>query len=226
MSLRPIITNRNNKHRSGVTLVEILVVSVVMALMAALAFPVYKVIQQRDKERRLKKILTDVRAAIFGSKSQQSSLSFTEGYRTHLRVRGIALIEAAHSGYGMEETEAVAISNFVDNLTTHGLGYPLTPSHLVANTTYYVTVATATVPTTAGDYVTIPVDRRYLRVIPPHPFQNWYPNAHWEFKPATTTTGLTSLASASWNSNTATGVADIVSRGAGISLDGSNTDAW
>ncbi|MDD2998263.1 MAG: prepilin-type N-terminal cleavage/methylation domain-containing protein, partial [Candidatus Riflebacteria bacterium] len=93
MSLRPIITNRNNKHRSGVTLVEILVVSVVMALMAALAFPVYKVIQQRDKERRLKKILTDVRAAIFGSKSQQSSLSFTEGYRTHLRVRGIALIE-------------------------------------------------------------------------------------------------------------------------------------
>ncbi|NLF95499.1 MAG: prepilin-type N-terminal cleavage/methylation domain-containing protein, partial [Candidatus Riflebacteria bacterium] len=45
--------NTPERQRSGVTLVEILIVTVVITLMAAVSFPVYKIIQQREKEKRL-----------------------------------------------------------------------------------------------------------------------------------------------------------------------------
>ncbi|HQB84597.1 MAG TPA: prepilin-type N-terminal cleavage/methylation domain-containing protein, partial [Candidatus Rifleibacterium sp.] len=78
------------RHRpdAGVTLIEILIVTVIIALMAALAFPVYKIVQQREKERRLKKILNDVRAAISGGKSQLANTWLSEGFRTYVFQTG------------------------------------------------------------------------------------------------------------------------------------------
>jgi prepilin-type N-terminal cleavage/methylation domain-containing protein len=56
-----------------------------------------------------------------------------------------------------------------------------------------------------------------MRIIAPHPFLNWYPAARWEFRPAKKNGAVTAatlpFASPHWGVN-ATGVADIVSRGA------------
>ncbi len=220
MQERPIT---DEKARSGVTLIEILIVTVIISLMAALAFPAWKIVQQREKERRLKKILNDVRSAIAGSKSQLSTTDFDEGIRTYIRVKGVELIKLANTTPPGAIASA-AIASFVSNLASTGLGYPQTPSHLISSHKYSITVATGPtdVSATAGN-VTIEIDRRFLRTIPPHPFQSWYPNATWTFQPAVPSGGA-AVASHAWGTNV--GVLDIKSSGAGMALDGSNTDAW
>lgn len=213
---------RKTQEKSGITLMEILIVTVIIGLMAAISFPVFKIVQQREKERRLKKILYDVRAAISGSKSPQGITEFTEGYRTYIRVKGIAAIEAAHP---LPDTATPAISVFIKNLGSEGLGYPPSPRTLISSG-YTVRVATSTSDPT-NDYVDIHVDRRLLRTIPPHPFKSWFPNSEWHFKPATDTMqAFASSTTDPWQAGTYYGVADIVSRGAGIALDGSSTDDW
>lgn len=212
------------RSSSGLTLIEILVVTVIIALMASLSFPVYKIMQQREKERRLTKILNDVRAAIAGSKSQQSATAFQEGYRTYIRVKGIEAIKAAHPLPADANIASAAIATFVYNLADKGLGYPLTPSHLTFNHKYKVTVATG--PTdeepTAGS-VEIEIDRRFLRTLPPHPFSGWFPTATWTFKPAYPANS-SPISSAAWNPAVHKGVIDILSSGAGMALDGSSTN--
>jgi len=211
------ITSHQKQARSGITLMEILIVTVIIGLMAAISFPVFKIVQQREKERRLKKILYDVRAAISGSKSPQAITEFTEGYRTYIRVKGIGGIPPGAA--------SSAVSVFIKNLGSEGLGYPPSPRALVSSG-YTIRVATSTSDPT-NDYVEIHVDRRLLRTIPPHPFKSWFPNAEWRFRPATDTAqAFASSTTDPWQTGTYYGVADMVSRGAGMALDGSSTDDW
>lgn len=231
---------------AGVTLIEILIVTVIIALMAALAFPVYKIIQQREKERRLKKILNDVRAAISGGKSQLSTVSFSEGMRTVVRVQGIEKIKSAHNlAHPVQSAIAsAAISSFTLHMVEQGLGYPPTPSHLTYAQNYAVEIATGpTSQSSTAGTVVVNITRRFLRSLPPHPFQGWYPNATWTFKPAyflpSVPANAVPVSSATWGvqqklyDDTAGasgvkryGVMDIYSSGAGMALDGSNTDEW
>jgi len=218
---------------AGVTLIEILIVTVIIALMAALAFPVYKIVQQREKERRLKKILNDVRAAISGGKSQLSTVSFSEGMRTVVRVQGIEKIKSAHNlGHPVEGAIAsAAISSFTLQLVQKGLGYPPSPFHLTYGQSYDLEIATGPTshPSSDPGSVTVKISRRFLRSLPPHPFQGWYPNATWTFRPAySNPVNKTPVSSYTWNNDGVTryGVMDIYSSGAGMALDGSNTDEW
>jgi len=232
---------------AGVTLIEILIVTVIIALMAALAFPVYKIVQQREKERRLKKILNDVRAAISGGKSQLSTVSFNEGLRTVVRVQGIEKIKSAHnlSNPVQSAIASAAISSFTLHMVQQGLGYPPTPFHLTYAQNYDIEIATGPTshPMSALGSVTVLISRRFLRSLPPHPFQGWYPNATWTFKPAyflpSVPANAVPVSSATWGvqqklyDDTAGasgvkryGVMDIYSSGAGMALDGSNTDEW
>ncbi len=218
----PII--QNNK-KSGVTLIEILIVTVIIGLMASLAFPVYKIMQQREKERRLKKILNDVRSAIAGSKSQLSTTAFSEGFRTQIRVQGIEAIKDAHITDPDPAVASAAIATFVLNLTLTGAGYPGHPASLTA-TTHRVAVATGPTPASVEvGTVTIDLNRRFLRSVPPHPFQGWYPNATWTFQPAYPQK-QPAVASSAWAASGYFGIVDIKSKGAGMALDGSNTDEW
>jgi prepilin-type N-terminal cleavage/methylation domain-containing protein len=215
--------NRDTVSRNGVTLVEILIVSAIIAMLAGVSFPIYKIVQQREKERRLLKILRDVRAAIGGCKSQKSDKTFKEGFRNYVYSQGKAQIEDLNT----KPVAKAALKEFVKDGTTNGLFYPPSPSHICASHLYTVTIATGTA---AGEVVNVKIERRFLRQIPPHPFQSWYPNAHWEFKPATNiAAGGPTYASATgdpWDTGDAYGVTNIVSRGAGPGLDGSNTDDW
>ncbi len=214
----PIV--QHNK-KSGVTLIEILIVTVIIGLMASLAFPVYKIMQQREKERRLHKILNDVRSAIAGSKSQLSTTAFSEGFRTQIRVLGIEEIKAQNT----PAVASAAIATFVLNLTLTGAGYPGHPASLTA-TAHQVTVATGPTPVSgSAGAVTINMNRRFLRSIPPHPFQGWYPTATWTFQPAFPAK-QPPVASSAWAASGYYGIVDIKSKGAGIALDGSNTDDW
>ena len=215
--------------RSGVTLIEVLIVSVVIGIMATLAFPAFKVIQQREKEKRLKKILTEVRTAIAGGKSQQADHLFVDGYRNYVRAIGVEQIMAKYGNHAL--LAAPEIASFSFHLADTGLGYPKTPAALTESS------FDLTIPTLAAQSVQIKFARRFLRRLPPHPFAGWYPNAHWEFKPARANQalpeGVTTFKAdaAAWSeTNPAeliiTGVLDIKSVGAGLALDGSNTDDW
>ena len=240
---------------AGVTLIEILIVTVIIALMAALAFPVYKIVQQREKERRLKKILNDVRLAISGGKSQLSTALFSEGMRTFVRIHGTEKIKKAHelppsgnSTYDPTVNDAVAsaaISSFTQRIVEDGKGYPPTPFHLTYQGYTFVVATGSSHPDSLAGNVTLDISRRFLRNLPPHPFQSWYPNATWTFRPAYYNPKIPAnavpVSSHTWgvqqkNFDDATGpvaervsrygVMDIYSSGAGIALDGSNTDEW
>lgn len=237
------IVNRAPLRKRGVTIIEVMVVTTVVALLAAVSFPVYKIIQQREKEKRLKDILLNVRAAISGSKTARSNKLFRQGYRNYVVTKGVYAIEKAHPNDS--DAQNAAIAKFLASGTacdgTLDSLYPASPSALLRATTYSVRLATDTdADTNSGSRVTVTISRRFLRSIPPHPFVSWYPNAHWEFKPVVTNIatatkdstyasgpgdpwGNTDYSAGNWN---ATGVVDIVSRGAGIALDGSNTDDW
>jgi type II secretory pathway pseudopilin PulG len=212
-----------------VTLIEILIVSVVIGIMATLAFPAFKIMQQREKEKRLKRVLTEIRTAIAGGKSQQSGQLFVDGYRNYVRAIGIEQIMNKHGNDPV--LAAPEIASFVYNLTSTGLGYPQTPSSLTESSFDF------SVPTLESENVQIKFARRFLRRLPPHPFTGWYPNAHWEFKPASAnlplpegTTTFKADAEAWTEADPTelkiTGVLDIRSVGAGLALDGSNTDDW
>jgi prepilin-type N-terminal cleavage/methylation domain-containing protein len=204
-----VFNKGNSSNKAGVTLVEILIVSTIIAMMAAISFPVYKIIQQREKERRLKKILQSVRASICGFQGNSYAgktrriKRFEEGYRSFILERGIAKIEDANSG-ALDDPDT-AISNFLSNCRTNGYFYPETISNLTSSAIPFdVKVATASPPIAdPGDYVTITVDR---------PFHDWYPKAHWEFK--------------YWDAGSSKYVMEISSKGAGTALNGSNTDDW
>jgi hypothetical protein len=199
--------------------------------MAAISFPVFKIVQQREKERRLRKTLDAVRSAIAGSKSPLSAREFIDGYRTFVVNYGSYLIEQQVGlPFGAPGIKKKILENFLKMVNNDAYGYPSTPQKLIEGN---ITL-TMDVPTGVGGNpiltLIIPIDRRFLRHVPPHPFIGWVPNAHWEFRPATNSLGLgpadtLTYGSADWGVN-ASGVADIVSRGAGQALNGSRTDDW
>ncbi len=207
------------KPRSrGVTLVEILIVSTIIAIMAALSFPVFKIVQQREKERRLKKILHNFRAAIggyqAGNKNTQRIKHFQEGYSNYVRINGLRQIEDANSN---AETQKLAKKTFIKEAMKNGLFYPRTIWHLTpVQLPHEVHIATDSsagdYATDPGKYVTINVTCPFLRGIPVHPFQDWYPAATWTYRYIDATN--------------ATGVIQVNSSGAGHALDGSFTNDW
>lgn len=226
--------------KKGLSLVELIVVTVVIAIAATLAFPTYTIFQQRSKEKRLKKILTDVRAAINGTKSHNSTNTFEEGFRTVARVKGMERIEyiAALRGWDTisPQIKQNCINAFINEIGK-GKGYPQNPYDIWSPTPH------AEFPTSLvgfnpdnpleefplGD---LPLERRFYRSQPVHPFHDWYPSADFAFVPVVDTNDLGSRTYTleEWFNPTYNpglkGVKDIVSRGAGLALDGSNTDDW
>ncbi|HOT27931.1 MAG TPA: type II secretion system protein [Candidatus Ozemobacteraceae bacterium] len=212
--------------RRGVTLVEIMVASTIVVLIAAVTFPVYQIIQQREKENRLRQILDNVRGAIYGCPIALANRTFNQGYRVHVLNK---LANAINNATETQETRDAALASGIRYLVDHGLDLPFSPASLTGRAPIGVTfdVATGTTGT-----ATVTIDRVFLRNIPPHPFVGWYPNARWEFVPAVYAGALNSSVltaatdSATWESLQATGVKNIVSRGAGMAIDGTNTDDW
>jgi prepilin-type N-terminal cleavage/methylation domain-containing protein len=202
------------RPRQGVTLVEILIVSTIIAVMAALSFPVYKIIQQREKERKLDKFLENFRAAIHGCQANNNNRNriknFQEGYKGYILQRGISQIEDAHPLPADKATLNAALKTFIDNAIENGLAYPETVWHLTPLRLPH-TVVIATGPA-AADTVSVIVEHPFLRSIPPNPFQDWYPGSTWTFKYIDTVN--------------ATGVMEIRSSGAGYALNGENTNDW
>lgn len=215
-----------SRVRHGVTLVEIMVASTIVVLIAAVTFPVYQLIQQREKENRLRLVLDNVRGAIYGCPVALANRTFNQGYRIHVINK---LANEINNATDTESTREAALASGIRYLIEHGLDLPFSPASLTGRAPVGVgfDVATGTNGT-----ATVTVDRVFLRNIPPHPFVGWYPNAHWEFVPAiqagalNSTYRTTATSSADWQSIPATGVKNIVSRGAGLAIDGSNTDEW
>ncbi len=225
--------NTPMRPRQGVTLVEILIVSTIIAVMAALSFPVYKIIQQREKERKLLKYLEDFRTAIHGCQANDNNRSriknFQEGYTGFILQRGISQIEDAHPLPADKATQKAALKIFIENAIEKGFGYPETVWHLTPLRLPH-TVHIATDSAATGDYATDPnkglyasviVDHPFLRSIPVHPFKDWYPGADWRFKflnpPGPSTIGPI---------DTGTYVKQMLSSGAGTAIDGTNTNDW
>jgi type II secretory pathway pseudopilin PulG len=199
--------------RTGVTLVELLVVSTIMVLIASLTLPVSQIMRQREKENRLRDILRQIRDQGIGLGAQM------DGYANYVSSQ-INMLASDAARYAL----ATATSN--------GLLYPRNPSMLENPAGEVLKIATDS----SGGLFTLRIPGRFIRKVPPHPFIDWYPGAHWEFKAVATdsTAGLgttiwwASASTAPWNQvpPDATGVIDIRSRGAGLSLDGTNTDDW
>lgn len=243
------ITTQIMLKKKGLSLVELIVVTVVIAIAATLAFPTYTIFQQRSKEKRLKKILTDVRAAINGTKSHNSTNSFEEGFRTVARVKGMEKIEARANINGWnspltlpdnaKEVKQKCISAFIAKFS-EGYGYPKSPDDIWSPTPVAMFPANLIgfCPGTGDDALyneiaigDIPLERRFYRAPPVHPFQDWYPSVDFKFVPVLDNTGNasgTAYSREGWEANKdyLVGVKDIVSRGAGLALDGSNTDDW
>lgn len=229
--LQFLANNSRRSPRQGVTLVEILIVSVIIAIMAALSFPVYKIIQQREKERKLEKFLGNIRAAIHGFQANDNNRNriknFEEGYKGYILQRGISQIEDAHPLPADKATLNAALKTFITNAIDVGWAYPETIWHLtplkLPHTVHIATDAAAVdFATNPEMYVSIVVDHPFLRNIPPHPFKDWYPAATWNFKfvnpPAgPDTTGL---------DGTGTHVKEVFSVGAGTALNGDPTNGF
>ena len=222
---------------------ELIVVTVVIALTACMAFPVYKIFQQRSKEKRLKKILTDVRAAISGTKSHNSTNDFQEGFRTVARVKGME--EIKNLGLNATYTQLL-INTFVANIGKEGNGYPASPEDIWSqnpkavvneivftddegNLQRYI-MGIADYGRSVGELY---LGRRFYRSKPIHPFHDWYQTADFGYVPVVDRTGNppgTSYTFDGWNapenSGLLIGVKDIVSKGAGLALDGSKTNEW
>lgn len=218
------------RNRKGLSLMELIVVTVVIALTACMAFPVYKIFQQRSKEKRLKKILTDVRAAISGTKSHNSSNDFQEGFRTVARVKGMEII-ASNTGSLVDTVKQSNINAFVAKIG-QGYGYPKTPEDIwSSNPVAAIDGFQYETPSGPMPLGAIPLERPFYRSKPIHPFHDWYETADFQYVPVYDGTGNalgTSYTILGWETNKAdlVGVKDIVSKGAGLALDGSNTDDW
>ena len=239
----------NNKR--ALSLVELVVITFIIAIIATMAFPTYKIFQQRSKEKRLKKILTDVRAAINGSKSHNSTTDFEEGFRTVARLKGMDKINDAAAMWTSDPAiKQNCISSF-SVLFSQGYGYPAGPKDIWSRnpTAVFPEKISGFYPAISPfDEVTlgnIPLERPFYRNCdrrpeegiasgPVHPFHDWYQSVEFHYVPATDTNDiavrLESYTYDQWYSNDfypgLKGVKDIVSRGAGLALDGSNTDDW
>ena len=243
----------NNKR--GLSLVELVVITFIIAIIATMAFPTYKIFQQRSKEKRLKKILTEIRAAISGSKSHNSTNEFEEGFRTVARVKGMDLIEqvAEIRGWNYQATlpdnaknvKQKCINAFIAKFS-EGYGYPKSPKEIWNSNPIAAFPAKLTgfCPNTGNDALfneidigDIPLERPFYRNYdissgPVHPFHDWYPTVEFRYVPAFDNNNpkLPDYNYEQWYSNEyypgLRGVKDVVSRGVGIALDGSNTDEW
>lgn len=230
--------------KKGLSLVELIVVTVVIAIAATLAFPTYTIFQQRSKEKRLKKILTDVRAAINGTKSHNSTNTFEEGFRTLARVKGIEEILKIASE-SAEPWSLKARQDCINIFITQigqGYGYPNSPNDIWAfspKAIFKDSIEIWDEENTCAHHFKIGngtglinLERRFYRSQPVHPFHDWYPTADFAFVPVVDTNdiGSRTYTLEEWFNPTYNpglkGVKDIVSRGAGLALDGSNTDDW
>ena len=242
----------NNKR--ALSLVELVVITFIIAIIATMAFPTYKIFQQRSKEKRLKKILTEVRAAINGTKSHNSTNDFEEGFRTVARVKGLELIEIRGGNKGWNNTGTLpdsakdvkqkCINAFISKFS-EGYGYPKSPKDIWSSNPVAVFPETLTgfCPDTGNDELfnklslgDIPLKRPFYRNCdissgPVHPFHDWYPSVEFHYVPVVDNTGNasgTTYTYDGWEANKdfLIGVKDMVSRGVGLALDGSNTDDW
>lgn len=234
----------NNKR--ALSLVELVVITFVIAIIATMAFPTYKIFQQRSKEKRLKKILTEIRAAINGSKSHNSTNEFEEGFRTVVRVKGIEIIASCTQADPIQRQNFISL--FVKKLS-EGYGYPASPKEIWSNNpatdfseidlSYTDASGTHAIPVSEfGLGGIMRLERPFFRNYdvssgPVHPFHDWYPTVEFRYVPATDTRGVVTQESYTfdeWYSDThrnhLKGVKDVISRGVGIALDGSNTDEW
>ncbi|MBI3038937.1 hypothetical protein HYY75_07810 [bacterium] len=187
---------------SGISLVELLVVVAVTALLTTIVYPTTQVLQQRDREHRLKKVLKNVQS------------KGIDDYTNYV----VAKIKS--SGLTADQ-EAFAIASGA----AMGLLYPLKPRDLEKSvgTRLYIPIDSG-FPAPLSS-VTVTIERRFIRKVPPHPFISWLPNSHWEFRAATeTAAGGPWFASSSWPAIDATGVIEFKSVGAGITLNGGNSD--
>ncbi len=202
---------RGPAARRGVTIIELLVVTTILSLMAALIFPTYRLMQQRDRENRLREILTEVRAS-------------RDSYKSYVSRSMWAKIEAANTNQGVRQK---AFKQAIASASELGYLFPLNPSSFT--NPIHAPGASFTVATDPNDLtdpnkvVSVSVNRLFLRRIPPHPFTGWSPYARWEFVPAAGGSGQ--VASEAWTAGMV-GVQDIRSVGAGLAIDGSNTDDW
>ena len=212
-----------SRPRAGVTLIELLVVSTILVLIAAISLPILQLVKQREKENRLEEILTYVRSSGIGVGTPRyanetytkDGIEFSsDGYRNFM-VRKIM----AQVGVGTPVFTLASASYAIATGTYHGMIYPASPSAIIFSLGKSTTIPSGD----DGSNITIKITQRFIRTIPPHPFEDWYPMAHWEFKVATDTTIW--YASETWPVS-APGVSDIKSVGAGISLSGENTDTW
>ena len=239
--------NRKNRmNRKGMSLVELIVVTVIIAAAASMAFPVYKIIQQRSKERRLKKVLTDLRAAISGAKSHQSTNDFREGFRTMARVKGME--EISNDATLSEGEKQRKINAFVSRLA-QGDGYPTTPSDIwgatptafIGELEWLDDLGVTRTEKLGSGTGRIPLDMRFYRGEPIHPFKDWYFEADFKYVPVNgprlerNMPGYKSLTKGEWERYVITftaendnlgGVKDVITASAGMALDGSNTNDW
>lgn len=234
---RAMTLARLNNER-GLSLIELIVISVVIAIVASMAFPTYKIFQQRSKEKRLKKILTDVRAAISGAKSHNSTTDFQEGFRTIARVKAMEeIVKFSNENSWNKVREQNCLSAFVAEIG-RGYGYPKEPKDIWS----FSPIAAVPSPLSYKDENAVDADfyfsnsgnlkleMRFYRNNPIHPFHDWYPECHFAYVPVTDNSSdpKKDYSIVEWEARKSDllGVKDIVSRGAGLSLDGSNTDDW
>lgn len=239
-----VINTRFLNNKKALSLVELVVITFVIAIIATTAFPTYKIFQQRSKEKLLKKILTDVRAAINGSKSHNSTTEFEEGFRTVARVMGTLHIEkVANMNAWDPQAKQNCISAFVAEFGK-GNGYPKAPDDIwkqnpVANfpaklTGFYDDGVNPPPELVLGNFT---LNRPFYRKKPVHPFHDWFQTANFEYVPVHD--GINPGSGATYTYEEwkrlcpdddpdpkLIGVKDIVSRGVGLALDGSNTNDW
>lgn len=198
---------------SGISLVELLVVTVIFALISTLAIPIYWLAQQRSRENRLRETLLMLRKA-------------KENYKNFvLKQMWYKIVQENPNNPQVQEQ---AFKQAIASASELGYLYPLNPSRFVDPTTSTpVTFTVATDPNNLSDDprfgVTVVVNRKFLRRIPPHPYKAWIPLADWVYKPVVGPSYY--VASSEWLP-TYVGIQDIKSKGAGIAIDGSNTDTW
>ncbi len=242
------------RTRKGVTLIELMVTVAILAVIATLSFPMFQLMQQRDKENRLIRILEGVNSAIMGSGSYDNKHVFSgiysEGYSNWIRR------QIMDSKWDIDNNKLTPgdRKKALDVAMELGLFYPLTPSHLENPSMVQTALIPYNLHTGGPPYlkIRIRVDRRFFRKVAPHPFIGWYPGAHYEFEAAfyddndadsDFETGTHTYASESWPFPVisgpeydptadnpviprAVGVKQIWSRGAGFSIKGESTDSF
>jgi prepilin-type N-terminal cleavage/methylation domain-containing protein len=223
----------------GVTLIEILVVSTILAILASISVPALQIIRQREKERRLLSILKHIKNVGIGEGvSNTYSEELTTGTKGHHGKSHHSTTYYYFGGIGFKNHIIRQIINTADpdddwknraltEAENNHWWYPLNPGVLVNPQGI-----TLTIP--AAPDLAITIDQRMIRMIPPHPFADWYPNAHWEFRAKDDGAGNAgpwlTADPANWaavrGDGKPFGVWGFRSVGAGFSINGENTDNW